>query len=322
MLSVVIPIYCNQQSLPDLMVALNGLSAKVSDQFRQQLEVVFVVDGSPDESFAFLTHALPSARFASILLSHSRNFGAFAAIRTGLRAATGTHVAVMAADLQEPPDLMIQFFETLMRGDCDLVVGRRQSREDPSATKVASALFWRLYRAFVIPEIPEGGVDVFGCNRRFRDELVRMTEAHGSLIGQLFWMGFRRSKVAYMRRTREHGKSAWTLRRKIAYLRDSVYSFTDLPVRLLTWFGGLGVILALVLGGIVLYAKVSGEIPIPGYAATVLTVMFFGGINAFGLGVVGAYAWRTYENTKNRPLALVMAHMTFKGSSPENDSSA
>lgn len=313
MLSIVIPVYRNEESIPDLIVALADVARRAKQDFNCATEVVFVVDGSPDNCHAILAQALPAAPFTSQLLLHSRNFGSFAAIRTGLQAATGNYFGVIAADLQEPPELVLRFLEKLSAGNCDVVVGCRENRQDPLLSRCASNLFWTLYKKFVIREIPEKGVDVFGCNNAFRDRLVSLGEANTSLVGLIFWLGFKRSEVTYERRARQHGKSAWTLKKKFNYLLDSIFSFTDLPIKLLSLFGLLGVVTSVLLGIVILLAKALGDIPVPGYAATVLTVVFFGGLNSLGLGIVGAYAWRAFENTKNRPLAVVMASQKFDG---------
>ncbi|HYR06013.1 MAG TPA: glycosyltransferase family 2 protein [Gallionella sp.] len=313
MLSIIIPVYRNEESIPDLVVALTDVARRARQNFNCATEVIFVVDGSPDNSYAILERALPAAPFASQLLLHSRYFGSFAAIRTGLQAATGDYFGVVAADLQEPPELVLQFMGKLSAENCDVVVGCRENRQDPLLSRSASNLFWKLYKKFVIREIPEKGVDVFGCNKAFRDQLVSLGEANTSLVGLIFWLGFKRSEVTYERRARQHGKSAWTLKKKFNYLLDSVFSFTDLPIRLLSLFGLLGVVASVLLGIVILLAKIFGNIPVPGYAATVLTVVFFGGLNSLGLGIVGAYAWRAFENTKNRPLAVVMALQKFAG---------
>lgn len=313
LLSVVIPVYRNEESLPALVTALSDVASSAKRDFDCAVEVVFVVDGSPDDSYGMLTRLLPAAPFASQLLLHSRNFGSFAAIRTGLQAATGEYFGVISADLQEPPELVLQFLGKLLPGECDIVVGCRENRRDPLLTRIASDAFWRLYKTFVIRDIPEKGVDVFGCNRAFRDHLLLLGEANSSLVGLIFWLGFRRTEVAYERRLRQHGKSAWTLKKKINYLLDSIFSFTDLPIRVLSLFGLLGILASAALGSVILLAKLFGGIPVPGYAATVLTVIFFGALNSLGIGIIGAYAWRAYENTKGRPLAVVMLEQRYGG---------
>ena len=144
-----------------------------------------------------------------------------------------------------------------------------------------------------------GGVDMFGCNKAFRDSLLTLNEGHSSLVAQIFWLGFRREIVTYSRRKREHGKSAWTFRKKLNYLMDSVFSFTDLPVRLLVRLGMTGSLVAMLLGVVVLIAKISGMISVPGYAMTILIISFLGSLNLLGIGIVGSYAWRAYENTRS-----------------------
>jgi hypothetical protein len=170
-----------------------------------------------------------------------------------------------------------------------------------------------LYRALVQREIPSGGVDLFGCNEQFRNHLLSLGERNTMLIGLIFWLGFRRAEVAYKRRPRKHGKSAWSLSRKLRYLLDSIFAFSDLPIRLLSVIGLLGITLAVVLAGITLFVKWTGRVPLPGYSATVLLILFFGGLNSLGLGLIGEYVWRTFENTKARPAYVIAQHLEFDG---------
>ena len=178
MYSVVIPVYRNAESLHELLDELSQLGEKLDRTFRMSLEVVFVVDGSPDNSYQVLSQMLPLAPFASKLLLHSRNFGSFAAIRSGLEAAAGDYIGVMAADLQEPTALHEEFLAHLTTGECDVVVGTRAGREDPALTRLASWFFWRSYRYLVNKAIPKGGVDVFGCTPPFRDRLLQLEESN------------------------------------------------------------------------------------------------------------------------------------------------
>jgi polyisoprenyl-phosphate glycosyltransferase len=316
--SLVIPVYKNAASIPELLGALTALGGSLEGG----LEVVFVVDGSPDESYMLLRAALPSCSFESQLLLLSRNFGSFAAIREGLRAARGTLFAVMAADLQEPPELMRHFFQMLASEPVDVVFGRREGRADPLPSRLAAGAFWWLYRKLVQADALPGGVDVFGCNRIFRDHLLAFAESNSSLVGLLFWMGFRRGEVPYRRQRRKFGRSAWTFGKKLKYLMDSMFAFTDLPIRLLTLVGGLGLVVSAVLASIVFAARVFGDIKVPGYAATVLILTFFAALNSFGLGILGSYVWRAFENTKARPLAIVMDARSFGRQTSErgNDS--
>jgi glycosyltransferase involved in cell wall biosynthesis len=308
--SVVIPVYKNEDSITRLIDALTQMSASLDND----MEAVFVVDGSPDKSFELLKTALEQVSFSAQLLTHSRNFGSFPAIRSGLIAARGEYFGVMAADLQEPPELLVTFFKSLSADECDVAVGTRVGRKDPLLSRISSSIFWGLYRRLIVPDMPSGGVDVFGCNRQFRDQLVQLEESRSSLIALIFWLGFRRKLVGYERQVRQEGKSAWTFTKKIDYMMDSIFSFTDCPIRLLIKFGAMGSMLAIAMGISVLIARLAGVIEVPGYAATVIVVLIFGALNLLGLGLVGTYAWRTYENTKQRPLAVVMKTQSFNQS--------
>lgn len=300
MFSIVIPVYKNEASLPRLISALTELKNSI----QCELEVVFVVDGSPDNSFGLLRESLYTLPFATQLLLHSRNFGSFAAIRTGLKAARGDFFGVMAADLQEPPELMISFAEALQKDECDVVVGTRTGRDDPFLSRIASQAFWSLYRKYVVKDMPSGGVDVFGCNRQFRDELLQLQESRSSLVALIFWLGFRRKLIDYSRQARQEGVSGWTFRKKLDYMLDSIFAFSDAPIRALLRLGFIGCLISVLLMVMVFVAKIVGDIPVPGYTATLLVVLFFGALNMFSLGIVGTYAWRTYENSKQRPLAV------------------
>lgn len=315
MYSVVVPVYRNAEFIPLLLSEFGRIGKLIAERFGMPMEVVFVVDGSPDNSYGLLKEALPNALFKSQLVLHARNFGSFAAIRTGLHAAKGKTFAVIAADLQEPPELLIAFLEKLVDDSCDIAIGVREGRDDPPLTRFSANMFWRFYRRLIVKDIPMGGVDLFACNLRVRTELLRLEEAHSSLIGLLFWLGFRRCEVPYRRRARAFGKSAWTFAKKVNYLLDSVFAFTDLPIRILTFLGVVGVTIAVALGIIVVLLRLIGDIQTPGYTATVLVISFFGTLNMLGIGLIGSYVWRTYENTKHRPLAIVRQAESFNGQS-------
>ena len=312
--SIVIPVFQNEASLPSLVQLLEGLVGRVNGP----LEVVFVVDASPDRSFQLLQELLPRARINSQLLLLSHNFGSFPAIAAGLDAARGDYFAVVAADLQEPPELVVEFFQSLTRGECDLVVGKRQQRQDPWLNRVFAALFWSLYCRFVQREMPKGGVDVFACNRLVRDQILALKESNSTLVGLLMWVGFRRRTISYVRAARPFGKSAWSFGRKLRYLKDSIFAFSDLPVRLLAFLGALGLLVAFGLTGLVLIEKLTGRITVPGYAASAIIIIFFGALNSLGIAMLGEYLWRTFENTKARPRFIVSYSQTF---APANEPS-
>jgi glycosyltransferase involved in cell wall biosynthesis len=301
--SLIIPVFRNEENIPDLLQALQELGQSVPG-----LEVVFVIDGSPDNSAAVLAQGLTEAHYAWQLIELSRNFGSFAAIRQGLALASGRYFAVMAADLQEPPDLIEKFFLELDNDSVDLVVGVRTSRADPPISKLFSRFYWHLYRTFVMNDIPAGGVDVFGCNLAFREALLSLEERSSFLIGQLFWLGFRRQEIAYERRARTVGVSAWKFQRRFRYMLDNVFAFSDLPINLLLWFGVLGTIVAGTCTVIITSAWILGFIAVRGYMPIMLAIIFFGSLLILGQGIIGCYIWRVAENTKKRPLSIVLSH--------------
>jgi len=304
--SLVVPVYGNASTI----AALIGAIEHIADHLDGGLETVFVIDGSPDDSRELLLTALATSKLRARVVDHSRNFGSFAAIRTGMSLAQGDRIAVMAADLQEPPELVIEFLRRLASGDVDVVAGERRSRDDDGDT--ASKIYWRLYRRFVVSDMPPAGVDVFACTAAVRDVICSLESVHTSLVAQLFWVGFRRELVPYDRLPRP-GESGWTLRRKFRYLSDSVFAFTELPVRLLWLVGIVGITLGLVVGAIVLVARATGTITVPGYAATVLILLLFLSLNSLGLGIIGSYVWRAYDTIKRRPGAIVRDVVEISG---------
>lgn len=307
--ALIIPVYKNEETVADLLATVAELRRKLD----KDLAVTFVVDGSPDRCHEMLRDALPASGLPAQLILHSRNFGSFAAIRTGLQHTDADFYAVMAADLQEPPELILDFFGKMRSGAADLVLGARNGRQDPWTSRVFSNFFWSFYRRFIIRDIPKGGVDVFGCDRRVRDKVLEFGEAHSSLVAQLMWVGFRRSVVHYGRLPRLKGKSAWTFRKKFDYLMDSVFSFTDLPIRMLLRIGALGLLASFVVGVLATISRLTGLTKVSGYTALIVAIVFFGALNSFGLGIVGSYAQRAYENSKRRPQSIVSDTQSFRG---------
>jgi glycosyltransferase involved in cell wall biosynthesis len=305
--SVVVPVYGNAETLPAVVDRLVEMDAELGGG----LEAVFVVDGSPDDSFEVLRALLPTCGIASQLLVHSRNFGSFAAIRTGLAHGRGDYLAAMAADLQEPPGLVRDFFELLRDDKADVAVGSRTKRQDPFLSSLLARTFWGLYRRTVHRAIPPGGVDVFGCTRAVAQRLVSLDESHSSLVGLLYWVGFRRVEVPYERLERTSGTSGWSVRRKYRYFLDSVYSFSDLPITMLVTVGAVGSVVTVLVSIVTVVARIAGLIRVPGYTALMLVLLMSTTSLLLGLGVVGSYVWRTYENSKNRPTAIAMSHHVF-----------
>jgi glycosyltransferase involved in cell wall biosynthesis len=310
MLSLVIPLYRSEEGLPRLLTEVLRLQQELQPE---PFEAVFVVDGSPDRCYEILAEELPRLLLRSQLIALSRNFGSFAAIAAGMRSATGDLFAVLAADLQEPPALVLEFARILRSNEADVCFGVREGRSDPWLSEIMSSVFWRLYRRFVIKDMPAGGVDIFSCTRAVRDHLLALPEVDTNLIALLFWLGFRRKFVSYRRMPRLEGNSAWTFSKKLKYSFDSIFNFTDLPIQWLLAAGFGTSVLSIVLGSIVVWARLRGSIQVAGYTPLVLMIMFFGGLTALGLGIVGEYLWLSLQNSRRRPNFIVQTLKSYPG---------
>jgi glycosyltransferase involved in cell wall biosynthesis len=305
--SLVIPVYGNAQSIPELLTQVDHLGQKLE----QTMEVLFVVDGSPDNSEELLKKLLPDRKFPARLVTLSRNFGSFAAIKTGFQLAQGSFVGVMAADLQEPPELILELFSILKSSNFDVAVGKRESRNDPKSSKVLSSMYWKMYRSIIQKEMPKGGVDIFATTRDVALQLVNLNESNSSLVGLLMWVGYRRAEVPYVRLERIYGKSGWTNRKKLKYMFDSIFSFTSLPISLILTIGFVGTLSTFIVSIAVFVTWLFGGISVPGYAAQMLVQLLSSGSLLFAMGILGTYIWRTYENSKSRPTAIVSSIEQF-----------
>jgi len=302
--SVVVPVFRSEATLPELLAQVASL------RMDAPAEIVFVIDGSPDNSYALLKTRLPTMPFPSQLICLSRNFGSFAAIRCGLEAARGQHIAFLAADLQQPVTSIEEFFRALNQG-ADIAIGQRSERADPLLSRLASAVFWACYRRFVQHDVPPGGIDAFACTRQVRDVLVGLPEANSTLVGLLLWVGFRREFITYARAHRPSGSSGWTLARKLRYALDSAFAFSDMPITLMLLVGTMGLVATTAAGLVVFAAWAAGSIAVPGYTALMLTLLGSVSIVLLAIGILGGYVWRVFENTKGRPSHLVRSTETF-----------
>jgi glycosyltransferase involved in cell wall biosynthesis len=302
--SIIIPVYKNESSINQLFISLN----KILLLLKKKTEIIFVNDCSPDKSFEIIYDFLEKLNFPIKIITHSKNLGSFVSIRTGLVEAKGKFFSVMSADLQEPPELIISFFKSLYSNECDVVIGSRSSRKnsDTKFTIFFSSIFWWFYSKIIFREnIPSGGFDVFGCNKIFRDQLILIKETRSSLIGQIFWLGFRRKFINYDRLKRlGNNESGWSFIKKLDYAFDSFFSFSSLPIVAIIILGFLSFLfLILLLFFLVFYKGINNLTT--NYFMFSLIIITFNVINIISTGMIGVYVWRTYENTKRRPISIV-----------------
>lgn len=300
LLSVVIPVYGNAAELR----ALHGRLAAAAAVAPCECEFVFVDDGSLDDSFDVLA-SLAAADARVRVLGLSRNFGSNAAILAGLSQARGDAVMTLAADLQDPPELMPELVDAWSAG-AQVVLAVRRKRDDPLFSRLFASVFNRLFRLLVFPQFPKGGFDLVLLDRVVVDAILAMPEKNSYLFGQVLWVGFRRATIPYDRAARQSGRSGWTLWRKVKYFIDAFTAFSYLPVRAASLLGLLLAGLGFVYAAFVIVLRLSGQIVEPrGFSALLVAVLVTAGVQLVVAGLTGEYVWRVLEEVRPRPPFIV-----------------
>ncbi len=298
-LSIIVPVYYNEMNLDDLYEKLSTAVLPKLDSY----ELIFVDDGSKDASFSKmeeLYNKYPNIKLVKLV----KNYGSFVAILAGLSNCTGDCACAISADLQDPPEIILQMLEKL-RGDVTTVLAVRQDREESFGQKLFSNTYYSLMAKFALSNMPRGGFDCFLINRKIIDEIVNMKEKNTSLTGQVLWCSEKIEKVYYVRKKREKGKSRWTLAKKVKYFIDSFVAFSYFPIRSMTFLGILFAFLAFVATILFIVLKLNGTILVPGWTSIVILILFTAGIQMFMTGILGEYLWRAYDEIRNRPVYLV-----------------
>lgn len=302
LVSVVVPVYFNAESLPRLAARLRTV-ADAADAADHDLEVVFVDDGSRDGSWdriVEITRAWPAARGVRL----TRNFGSQMAIVAGLAEARGAAAAVLSADLQEPPELLPEMVAAWRRG-ATAVLAVRRSRPEGWTARAASGLYYRSLQRLAFAEMPAGGFDCFLIGRPAIDFLVAGGETNTSLPGLLLWAGFPVALVPYDRVAREEGESRWTFGKKLKFFVDSVVAFSFAPLRWMSLAGAVLALLAFAYAAFLVAYKLIHDQPIHGWTSLMVALTFFSGVQLLSLGVLGEYLWRTLDAARARERFLI-----------------
>jgi glycosyltransferase involved in cell wall biosynthesis len=300
MLSVIIPIYNEAESLPALRAALERVLAKL----RLSYELILVDDGSRDDTWRVLTAWHKSdARVRA--LRFPRNFGKEAALSAGLYHARGAAAVLMDSDLQHPPEIIRQFIDKWREG-YDMVYAMRISREgDTAIRRGATRAFYRLFARISDVDLPPGAGDFRLLDRKVVDILNRMPERLRFMKGLYAWAGSRHVGVPYSPPPRRHGRSAMSMRRLTGFGLDGIVAFSRLPLAISGWIGAAIAIVAMIYGGYLALRTLAVGVDVPGYASIMVGIMLLGGVQLLALGVLGAYVGRIYEEIKQRPLYVV-----------------
>ena len=301
MLSVIVPVYYNEESLPLLMDALERVEADLRNMC-VCLELIFVDDGSGDNSLAELMK-IKSNRPNTKVVKLTRNFGAIQAIKSGVEYVTGDCFMYLAADLQDPPHLIVDMVKRWKRGQ-RYVICVREGREDPFFSKCMAAVYYKIIRLLVIKGFPSGGYDLALMDKAMLSH-IRNSGKNINLSLYGFWLGYKPDIIYYRRRERVFGASRWTLMKKLKYFSDSVLGFSIAPLRLISFFGIAVSILSFFYGAFVIVDALVNEREVPGFYALAALIAFLLGVVIAMLGVIGEYLWRIFEQTSDRPEAVV-----------------
>lgn len=299
--SVVVPVYGNEGSLPPLFEALQEVEKGLAER-GLALELIFVDDGSPDGSLAVLRE-LKRRRPATRVVKLARNFGAVHASKAGFRYVTGDCFTILAADLQDPPELILRMADLWLQGS-KFVVCVRQGREDSPLSRLFSWIYYRLVRLMVVRDYPRGGFDLALMGREL---LLHMLDSARHVNTPLFayWLGFEPTTIEYVRRRRTHGKSKWTFRKRVNFFVDSLVGFSIVPLRAMSALGLLVALGSFGYGGVIAINALRGLKTVPGFAALAVLVSFLLGVVIAMLGVVGEYLWRIYDEVSRKPESVV-----------------
>ncbi len=302
-ISVVIPVYYNADVLKETHSTLTSVLAEYSAKF--DYEIIFVDDGSKDASYRVMQE-IATTDPKSKLVKLSKNHGAYVAILSGMNYASGDAVVFLAADLQDPPELIPQMYDEWVLGNKrDLVLCVRQSRSDPFFSKMFSAAFYKIFRALVLPEYPKTGFDLCMINKQQAKILVDMDEKNSHLTVQIIWLGFGRRFLNYHRRERKHGKSRWSFFKRLKLAFDTFFGFSARPLRIASFIGMLTWVPAFLLALYIILRKIILDAPLFGVPALIASIFVTGGLILLSIGIVGEYLWRNFDATRKRPTFIV-----------------
>ncbi len=301
-ISVVVPVYCNAQSLPSLYERLLTVERELMARDQVRLELIFVNDGSSDDSQQALLR-IKEARPSTQVIKLTRNFGAVHASRAGLGFVKGDAFTIIAADLQDPPELLLEMAPRWLAGR-KFVIAVRASRADPMVSRIYSWLYYRMLRFLVLPGYPEGGFDIALMDRSMLGPMRNCSKnAFTPLLA--YWLGHEPDIVRYHRPPREHGRSGWTFSKKAKAFLDVMLGFSVTPIRLISAFGAAVAGISFCYGVMVAISAIFGKVEVSGFATLAVLLTFLLGLIIIMLGIIGEYLWRIFDEVNQRPETVI-----------------
>ena len=301
-LSVVVPCYFNEENIPVTVRELVSNEANFPPEV--SFEYVFVNDGSGDNTLGALREAQALYPGRIRIVDLAGNVGSYNAIVAGMAHASGDCRSVITADMQDPPELMVQMYGYWQQG-IKLVIGNRQDREETGLSQTMAKAFHWLMKNMALSNIPDGGFDFVFFDRQVANEVLKLHERNSNVFYLMVWLGFAYVNIPYVRRKREIGKSRWTLNKKIKLLIDSLMAFSFVPIRAISVLGlSLGLV-ALLYGLYVIALKIVNHNEPAGWTALMVVLLFVSAFQMIALGVIGEYVWRGLDAARQRPLYVV-----------------
>ena len=300
-LSLIIPCFNEQEALPLFYDEVT----RVLNTMQCAFEILFVNDGSRDETLTILKGFAEKDEHVTYL-SLSRNFGKEAAMYAGFCNASGDYVAVMDADMQDPPALLPEMVKILETGDYDSVATRRVNREgEPPIRSWFARKFYKLINRISDADIVDGARDFRLMKREMVDAIVAMGEYNRFSKGIFGWIGFKTYWLPYQNVERVAGETKWNFWKLLKYAFDGIINFSEVPLSIASWSGiGMAFVAAIMLVVIIIRRLCFGD-PVAGWASTMCVIVFIGAIQLFCIGIMGQYLAKTYNETKKRPHYII-----------------
>ncbi len=302
-ISIIVPCYNEQESLPLFYEEFNRATASMKDEV--EFELIFVDDGSKDATMEEV-YKLKNLDSRVFYVSFSRNFGKEAAIYAGLKSATGDYVALMDADLQDPPALLPEMYSYVKNGEYDSVATRRVTRKgEPPIRSFFARMFYKIMNNISQTDMVDGARDYRLMSRKFVDALLDMSEYNRFSKGLFGWVGFKTKWLEFENVERIAGETKWSFWGLFRYSLEGIVAFSTFPLTISSFFGIIGFILSvLFMTYIVIKRLILGD-PVAGWASTVTIVLMIGSIQLLCIGILGMYLSKTYLETKKRPIYIV-----------------
>ncbi len=312
LLSIVTPAFNEAENLPVLYERICRVMASLNVDW----EWVVVDDHSQDATFEIIAGlARKDARVRGSRFA--RNFGAHTALTCGLHQARGDCVAALAADLQDPPELLPQLLDQ-WRDGAQVVWAARNRREGEGAVKIGFSrlYYWLMRRMVGMKEMSATGADLFLLDRRVVAAFRQFSETNVSILTLILWMGFRQTTILYDKKARLHGQSGWSLKKKLKLLVDSIASFSYVPIRFMSYVGFVVALSGFTYAAFVIIRALHGS-PVQGWSSLMVVVLVVGGIQMVMMGVLGEYLWRALDESRRRPKYLVETSTEMEGALSE-----